>query len=340
MRIQELLEGGWASTVTQKTVITPKVVEQAIRVISKFMKAFNAWNKDMPPVQVGHPTGSSAYYKIDPPDKVYGDIDLQVIVPEIPSKEDMTSGQLQYFWYKKFDEFIAATKPNYVHHESQSGHPIVKIGASDYAQVDLMPHPKKFANWGRFRTTPEHNVKGLLYGYMYSVLSTLLNLSIQSSGVQYREKDGVRVVYTTSKDKPKTISLDIGNFIKDLFNYEYKRLTGKDPSTARVDPLLNQYPGINTEQVKIGDFVNGIKGMARSFEANGMFGKDILAPYSNADDFLNKFVSNYEAKAINATKAKKMDKAETPEAKARAEADRKKITDGLAMVKKLFANNN
>lgn len=340
MLLIELFEGGWTSTVTQKTVITPTIIKKALAVIEKYFQDFNAWHNGQPEVKIGHPTGSSAYYKVDPKDKIYGDIDLQVIVPELPGTEEMTSGQLQYFWYKKFDEFLAATNPNYVHPESISGHPIVKIGKDAFVQIDLMPHPPKFANWGRFRTTPEHNVKGLLYGYMYSVLSTLMNLSIQSSGVQYREKDGIRVAYTTSKDKPKTISLDINNFIKDIFNFEYKRMTSKDPSQAKIDPLLEKFPGINTNQVKISDFVNGVKGLARSFEMNGMFGKDILAPYNSAEEFLNKFISNYEAKAINATKAKKMDKAETPEAKARAEADRKKILDGLAMVKKLFANNN
>jgi hypothetical protein len=71
-----------------------------------------------------------------------------------------------------------------------------------------------------------------------------------------------------------------------------------------------------------------------------MYGKGILAPYSNAEEFLNKFVQIYMAKAQGAIDAPKRDKAETPEAKARAEADKKSIAQGAKMVQQLFANNS
>ena len=69
-----------------------------------------------------------------------------------------------------------------------------------------------------------------------------------------------------------------------------------------------------------------------------MFGKGNLTVYSNAEDFLRKFVQRYEEKAMADINAVKRDKAETPEAKARAEADRAKVKQGLEMVKKLFAD--
>ena len=71
-----------------------------------------------------------------------------------------------------------------------------------------------------------------------------------------------------------------------------------------------------------------------------MYGKGILNSYANADDFLHKFVEIYMAKAQGAINAPKRDKAETPEAKARADADRKSIAQGAKMVQQLFANNN
>jgi hypothetical protein len=67
-----------------------------------------------------------------------------------------------------------------------------------------------------------------------------------------------------------------------------------------------------------------------------MFGRDDLAKFSSADDFLSQWMSRYEEKAMLDVNAKKRDKAETPEAKARAESDRKKVLQGLEMVKGLF----
>ena len=67
-----------------------------------------------------------------------------------------------------------------------------------------------------------------------------------------------------------------------------------------------------------------------------MYGKKDLAGFSDAHDFLNKFVDRYEQKAMTDVNAKKRDKAETPEAKARADADREKVLSGLESVKGLF----
>jgi hypothetical protein len=82
--------------------------------------------------------------------------------------------------------------------------------------------------------------------------------------------------------------------------------------------------------------VNAVKGLARSFEINSMYGKKNLAGFGNAQDFLSKFVQRYEDKAMLDVNAKKRDKAETAEAKARAAADRQKVLSGLASVKDLF----
>ena len=57
----------------------------------------------------------------------------------------------------------------------------------------------------------------------------------------------------------------------------------------------------------------------------------------SADDFIGKFWQRYEEKAQIDIAGKKRDKAQTPEAKARAEQDRQKIQQGLDMVQGLFA---
>jgi hypothetical protein len=95
-------------------------------------------------------------------------------------------------------------------------------------------------------------------------------------------------------------------------------------------------PGTDINNVKISVMANGIKGLAKSFEDNNMFGQGDLAKFSSASDFLSQWIERYEEKAMLDVNAKKRDKATTPEAKARAESDRQKVLSGLDMVKGLF----
>lgn len=144
MRIRELIsEGGWDSTVTQSTVIQPKVVKAALSVAAQFVDDFNAYlaAKNMPPIRMGSPLGSTAYYEVDADDKVYGDIDLQFVVP---SSSEMTQMQVQGHWYKLEDEFVKTQHPKYVHPESTAGHPLLKIGKDQFVQVDMLIHTEEF----------------------------------------------------------------------------------------------------------------------------------------------------------------------------------------------------
>ena len=61
MRLIDLFEGGWASTLTQDTKITPPMVGKAVAAISFFITAFNTFldSKGMPPVKQGHPVGKT-----------------------------------------------------------------------------------------------------------------------------------------------------------------------------------------------------------------------------------------------------------------------------------------
>jgi len=337
MRITELFEGGWDSTVTQKTVITPNIVKLALDVAKKFASDFNKFlsQKNIPSIRIGAPTGSSAYHDVDPEDKIYGDVDLQIVVPELEQTQGMTMAQSQTFWHNLQDEFVKKVKPNYIHPDSDPGHPIFSIGNDQFVQVDLMPHVEKLEKWGRYRVTPERGLKGLLYGNMFSVLGELLMMSIQHSGVQLKVRDSNRQPYTTTRKnyELQTVTTDINQFVYDIFMHEAKLLGVKNP---KIDPMLKKHPGVDTENIKISNLVNSVKGLANSFAANDMYGKGALSQYSNSEDFLNKFLSVYEQKALKDINAAKRDKAETPEAKARAQSDREKVAQGLEYVKGLF----
>ena len=76
--------------------------------------------------------------------------------------------------------------------------------------------------------------------------------------------------------------------------------------------------------------------MAASFAMNNMYGKGDLSTYHSPEDFLEAFLQVYEGKAIKDITSTKRDKAETPEAIARAAADKEKVKSGLEMVKSLF----
>ena len=337
MKIKDIiLEGGWDTTLTQSTVLHPKVVAVALQVVDQFVADFNQLlqTKGLGPIKRGRPTGSSAYHEqdtIEHPDKVYGDIDLQMIAPEI----DGTYGQFAAYWNTLADQFVKSGKTPYIDtSESKPGHPIFKIGPDDYVQIDFMWHPERLASWGASRVTPERGVKGLLTGNMYSVLGELLDLSIQHAGVQLKVVDGQHVPFSKQKDTQViTVTIKPETFIYDIFMYEAKQLGIKNPE---ISPLLKQYPGNDINDVKISKLVNGVKGFAESCEINGMFTKGDLAGFQSADDFLQKFIQRYEEKAQIDIAGKKRDKATTPEAQARAEQDRQKIQQGLDMVKGLF----
>jgi len=338
MRAFEFLyEGGWDTTATQSTVISPSTVKTALSTTKKLISGFNQYlkSKDIPPVRIGAPTGSSAYHEVDPEDKIYGDIDLQIIVPELDELTDKTMSQTQGYWHRIIDEYIKSNRLNYIHPDSTPGHPIVSIGGGKWVQVDLMPHPERLEKWGRYRVTPERGVKGLLMGNMYSVLGELLKMSIQHSGVQFKVRNKVKQPYvTTRKDyELVTLSTDIENFVMDIFKHQAEEVGIKKP---KVDQLLASNPGVDVKEVKIQRMVNAIKGLAKSFEINGMYGKGDLVNYADSSDFINKFIEIYTQKAEKDINAAKRNKAETPEARSRADADRKKVAQGLEVVKKLF----
>ena len=337
-REQPLKEGGWDNPITQNTRITPATVRSALYVMRQYVRDFNAWSQ-YPPIRMGHPTGSSAYYEVDDPNTEYGDIDLQIVVPDLPETQGLTQASRQGFWNRLWDQWIRAYHPMYVHPQSEPGHPILRIGSRDWAQVDLMPHTEQLAQWGRYRVTPERGTKGLLMGNMFSVLGQLMNMSIQHGGVEYKERDGVKQPYTATRKNYvlKNASTNIEQFILDILRHEYHDITGQDSSQAQVDPLLAQNPGVDVKNPNIERLAQGIQGLARSFELNQLYGKKDLAPYASAQDFLRAFLERYNTKSQEAISATKFDKAETPAAQARAQRDKERIAQGTQRVNQMFA---
>lgn len=321
--------GGWDTTLTQDTVIHPSTVGQALEVMQQFVADFNKFlrEKNIPEVKIGSPLGSSSHYLKDLPTKVYGDIDLQIIVEDLPVLEGKTMSQIQSYWYKLEDEFVNTCDLGYVSVVSTPGHPIIDVG-DGWVQVDMIIHPERISTWGRFRTTPEQGIKGLLHGNMFSVLGELLTMSIQHSGVQYKLRNGIKQPYkTTRKDyELVTLTTDIETFVYDIFMHLAKEQNITDP---KVDQMLIDHPGNDCANIKIENLVKAIVGLGRSCELNGMFGHGDLIKYTNTKDFIDAFALLYIKKANADLTSSKRDKATTPLALQRAEQDRDNVTQGL-----------
>lgn len=328
-------EGGWASTATQKTEITPSIVKKALDIVEKFVSEFNLFlsKEGLPAVERGRPTGSSAYYQVDPEDKVYGDIDLQMIAQGMGAENH---GEFSRYWNALSDRFVKEKRPDYVLlPDSTPGHPILKIGPDSYVQIDFMWHTPELASWGAARVIPEHGVKGLLFGNMFSTLGEILDLSIQHAGVQYKTRGGKKVPFSNRRDVDLiTVTTNPETFILDTLKHFAKK---QGLSKIKIDRQLSQNPGTDLTQPKISKLANGILGLAKSLQANNMFGKGDLAAFADQKQFINAFLSRYEAKALANIQSEKRDKAMTPQAIKRAENDRRSISQGLNMVKDIFA---
>ena len=341
MRAWELLEGGWQSTATQSTTITPSVVSAALDQVKQFTSDFNKYlkKKGVPPVKMGHPTGSSAYYKVDDEDKEYGDIDLQMIAP---AQEGKTTAQLAKLYNDHMDTFVKITKPEYIHYEGKSlmGHPIFKLGDDVYVQVDMLWAAEPEAEWARYRSTPERGVKGLVYGSIYSSLGNVLTMSIQSAGAQMKIKNGEPVNFARSRnvDSVDTLSLNPETFGIDILTELYKRMyPGLPASKMEVDPELEANPGIDKKNLTMARLISLVKGLGKSFEANDMFGKYNLKDVNSYDEYIQRFTADLRGKIEKSKTSPKFDKAETPEAKAKVKKTIKQIDDAMQKAEQLIS---
>lgn len=327
---QILSEGGWDSTVTQSTTITPSVVKAALNVVKQTVSGFNQWlsAKELATVEIGHPLGSTAWHTDDPDDKVYGDIDLQMVAPPLDTAD--TPSKFSAHWNKLLDDYIAAENPSTVYNTGKpaNGHIIVALGNDHYVQVDMIWTEPRLANWARYRMTPAHNVKGATYGNLFSTLGEIMHMSIQSAGVQMKIKDGEPVPFAKSRkfDTLETLTTNIERFGLDIVKQLYQKIyPGKDFKQLRIDPLLKTRPGIDPSAITAANLASVVKGVAKTFELNNMYGHYNLKDFANYDDFIAKFKSHYMEKLHAAINATKFDKAETPEAKARAEDVKSKL---------------
>ncbi len=332
MRLYELFEGGWASTLTQDTKITPQMVGKAVDSINSFIAAFNAFlsNKSMPPVKQGHPVGSSNYWQRDlrlNPNKEYGDMDYLFFIPRLP---DTTDAKNSSIYVELVKEFLAGRKDI----QTENGQNLILKMDEGYMQIDLVHGYYENKEWLR-ALVPEYNVKGVISASLYSSLAELLDLSIGSYGVQAKLKGNIPVSFRQSKDvQLVNISKDPSNWARDTVAWFYKMAGGRGDPT--IPAALAQAPGVNADEMKVADIAAAIKGIAVGLEANGLFGKLNLTKISNAEDMLSKINSIYASKMQAKINDPKFNKAQTLAAKQKVEDTRAKLAKAIDWVASLL----
>ncbi len=300
MRAKEfILEGGWASTLTQGTHITPALVDVVVQSLPAFEQALNAFlkTKDLAPVKIGTPVGSTTYYKRDlaqNPTREYGDIDVNFFVPRLPDMSDNANEQTYSSAIKEF----CNSNPDYS--TNNGTNVIIKVG-DEYVQVDFVTAYYENEQWSR-ALGPEYNVKGVLSASLYSSLAEALNLSFGGRGVQVKLQNGVPVSFRQTKDtelktvtnNPDTWAVDIATFL------------GAKTISAR----LAKYPGMGDE-IKTSNTINSIVGIAESL---------------GRLELIEQVKAIYISKISKAVNSSKFDKAATPEAKKKAEDTKALLT--------------
>lgn len=332
MRINELLEGGWASTLTQNTKITPQLVGQAVSAVAGFISGFNRFldSRGLPPIKQGHPVGSTNYWQRDlkqNPSREYGDMDYLFFIPRLP---DMTDAANSAKISGLVKEYLKGNKDI----QTENGQNLIlKIG-SDYLQIDLVHGYYENKEWLR-ALVPEYNVKGVISTSLYSSLAELIDVSIGSYGVQAKIRGGVPVSFRQSKDTQLvTISKDPRNWAKDVLAW-FHRVSGSRQE-LQIPKELAAAPGVNPDEMKVSDIAAAIRGLAKGIEANRLFGKLNLTKVTNASDMLNKVSAIYANKMRSKIDDPKFDKAETPAAIQKAKDTKEKLAKAIDWIDRLL----
>jgi hypothetical protein len=346
-----LLEGGFSTTKTQETPITPQVIGKVNDVVQKLSSDFNSHLRELelPSLDFLRPIGSGTWWKEDiknQPDKLYGDVDYMVAYPTLK----LTDG-------KERDDEVATTKLYnqellmWLEAEKYKGVDLLetkKVSSINgiklivevelegktkgWVQVDLVMTHKEYAAWSLFRFTPMRNIKGFVLGNLYSSLGEVLDISIQARGVRAKFIGNQIVELSKRKDtEDKLISANIQTFMQDIAKLMWE-LSGSDKPLNTT--AIESWKGMNLNNPRIEDLCEGIKLLAQTLDQLGEFGGTVK--YKSANEFLNAVVNRYTLKMEKAAVAPKFDKAYSDLAIKAVNKIKSLVEEYVPLVKKLL----
>ncbi len=330
----QLQEGGWRSTETQSTVITPSKIVKIIEVFDKFVDEFNAFS-GLPPIKSNGPVGSALYYKNDLGDEsvTYGDADIQVVYP-VETNDKVLQLSTKKLYDDKIREFINTKNPSYLlknptDKEYGSGYLIFVIDGEN-VQVDLVKSFTVTADWVKVRTTPERGLKGFVTGMLMSAFSEVLNVAIGSNANPHFNLLNGQIVSSPLKKGTSQHYLNPSEVYLDIIKY-YGKLAGKD----NIDNTnLKGRVGLNPNDPRFKTRCEDIVAIANTLDANGIFESGVIRSKDGdvirtRQQFIDKIKQTFIEMMEQAKTAKKFDKATTAQAFATIEKVKKHADIGI-----------
>ena len=324
-----LFEGGWATTKTQGTVITPDVIKRVVDIMQRIATEFNGHLKELelPSLDFLKPIGSGTWWEEDmknQPTKTYGDVDFMAAYPTLKltsgsNREDEIATVKMY--NQELMMWLEAESPKGVDIESTkevstdtSAKIIAEVempnGQPGFVQVDLVVTHKEYQDWAVFRMTPIRNVKGFVLGNLYSSFGEVLELSIQPRGVRAKFEGGVMKPYSKRANvEDRVISANATTFMEDIARFFWEQ-SGTDKSFNNLH--ISKWKGISPKSPSFEDLCEGIRLVAETLAELGEFGTVIK--YKSAQELLNAVAAQYEKKMLTTKNSSKFDKAQSPAA--------------------------
>jgi hypothetical protein len=318
LQINEM--GGWATTKTQGTKITPAVLQEAIGVLENIFDDFNQWAQahGFDSLTVVGPGGSGVYFKKDleeNPEKAYGDVDILVMYP----LNEPQGRQAEIDTLKKYNglflQWLAkTTRPDLDKEETSAiseGTLKLVINLKDGpVQVDIISTFNYSSDWAKARYTPIRGIKGFVVGFLYQAFGNALDVSVTDRGVVAKIKGGELVNPLLRKGvEERIVTRDFNRFISQLAEFT-DEFTRGEKRAVQLDQYLQQHPGIDVTALSLEQICNGILGFARTLEQNGTFELP-KSKYKNSQEFLQEVVDIYKIKIDKHTSSSKYNKAET-----------------------------
>lgn len=334
-------EGGWRSTATQSTIITPKKVATILSAMDKFISAFNSYS-NLPPIKSNGPVGSAMYYKQDlEKDGVeYGDIDIQIVLPE--ESNDRTSQLSSNKKYsEKIRQFIQEKKPSYIYPNFQDkdfgvGYLIFDV-AGEKIQVDLVLSYKVSAEWTKIRTTPEKGLKGFVTGTLLSALSDALNVVLGSNTNPYVNTVDGKVVSPLIKTNANPVFFNPTQVFLDILKF-YSKLAGVQTANPTA---LQGYYGLDANDPSLNKKCEAVVALSKALDNNKAFDKGVVVSksgttFKSREEFVKYVLDTFIKNMESASTAKKLEKATTPEAMKNIEKIKRDADIGIQIAKQLI----
>lgn len=341
-----LREGGWRTKDTMATGITPSIVAKVIPIFDRFISEFNSFS-GLPPIKSNGPVGSGTYYTDDlkdNPDNIYGDIDIQVVLP-IDSSDRAAQLESDKLYHDKILEFIKTKTPKYifpVEDDKDFGREyLIFIVDNKNIQVDLVVSYKHTADWVKVRTTPERGLKGFVTGMVLSALSKALNVQLSTTTTPYFNTLDGKPVGVLVKKNTKSHQLNPDTVFLDIVKY-YGKLAGVNEIDSSA---LNGHFGLDKTDPSLIKKLRLVLALANSLNDNGVFSRGVVVSKDNITfnsrrQFIGYVLDTYVKMMNDAMTAKKLDKADTPEALATIEKIKAHAGKGIEMAKKILGNQS